>query len=435
MFKILKKWNIFFVGMLMLMFLSCGEKKVGKSSDASSEGEKVLQVWLPSGQKEENDEYQKLVNEFNDANKGKIKVEVEFVPRGTTFAYEDRISSSALSNELADIIKVDGPNISNYADSGILLDLTPYFTKDDLSDFVESTVIQGTYKDKLYALAETESTVAVYFNKKIFEKAGITPPTELEKAWTFQEFYEIAKKLTTSEHYGLNISREAGSGEWLTYMGTPFIWSNKGDVISDDGLKAEGYINSPAVVEVMEWFSKMAKEKIYNISPTPTEFEEGKAAMKIIGSWESNTLAQNHPNFKYGITFLPYNKVKISPSGDWSWGVTSQSKNPKEASEFIKFITSSESSRRMSEAIRKPPARKSAFEKLTSWNEYPQNILKQQVMNTANPRPRTVAYPVITQEFAKAFDDIILGSNPKESLDKAGKAIDDTIARQYGKTK
>ena len=49
MFKILKIWSIFFVGMLMLIFLSCGEKKVGKSSDASSEGEKVLQVWLPSG--------------------------------------------------------------------------------------------------------------------------------------------------------------------------------------------------------------------------------------------------------------------------------------------------------------------------------------------------------------------------------------------------
>lgn len=422
-----KKYSLVLLGILMLFIASCGS-----SSDNTTEGEVVLSAWMPSGGEEENAAYERLTAEFNEQNKGKIRVDLEFVPRGSTFAYEDRISSSALSNELADIIKVDGPNISNYADSGILLELNDYFTEEDLSDFVDSTILQGTFNGKLYALADTESTVAIYFNKKMLSDAGITPPTELENAWTLEEFYNIAKQLTTSEHYGFSIDA-ASANEWLTYMGTPFIWSNNGDIISEDGLKADGYINSKETIEVLEWFAKMAKEKLYNISPQPNEFENGKTAMKISGSWETTTLAQNFPDFEYGITFLPYSKEKVSPSGDWSWGVTKQSKHPEEAAKYIKFMTSANATKTMNEAVGKPPVRKSTFEQLSTWNEYPQNILKKQVINTARPRPRTVAYPVITAEFSKAFSDIILGADVKESLDKAAKAIDDTIQRQYKK--
>ncbi|GIM28826.1 sugar ABC transporter substrate-binding protein [Clostridium polyendosporum] len=412
--------------------VGCGSKASDNEVKSGSSKDVTLKVWLPAHSDQENATLEKIFKDFNKVNEGKIKAEYEFIPRGNSFAYEDKISAAVASNSLADVIMMDGPNISNYAYSGIIQPLDEHITKDDLSDFVGSAVDQGTYDGKLYALAPTESTVALFYNKEILDAAGIKPPTKLEDAWTWNQFLDAVKKVNQpGKVYGLNIHPDFGTGEWMTYMPTPFVWSNNGSIISKDGLKADGYINSPEAVEGMKFFQEAAKYA--NWQATPTEFEEGKAAFTISGSWAVPTWEKNYPNLKWGVTFFPYSKTKTSPSGDWSWGVSSKSKNVKEAAEFIKFVTNTDNVVDFAKTSGKPPAKKSAFDKMPEWDQYPRSVLKQQVLNTAHPRPKTPAYPVLTQEFAAAAVDIVLGADVKERLDKAAKKVDENSNRYFKK--
>ena len=390
----------------------------------------VLKVWLPSHSDSENKALKEIFEEFNTSTEGRVKAEYEFIPRGNTFAYEDKVSAAVTSNSLPDVLMMDGPNISNYAYSGIIQSMDEYLSDEELSDFVDSVINQGTYEGKFYALAPSESSVALFYNKKIIDAAGIKPPTKLENAWTWEEFLEAVKKVhKDGEVYGLNIHPDYGTGEWMTYMPTPFVWSNNGSIISEDGLKADGYINSPEAVEAMKVFQEACKYA--NWQATPTELEEGRAAFTISGTWIIPNWENNYPDLEWGVTFYPYGKTPTSPSGDWSWGVSAQSSHAKEAAEFITFITNTKNVVKFCQAAGKPPARKSSFEIMSEWDEYPRSVLKQQVLSTARPRPKTPAYPVVTQEFASAAVDIVLGADVQERLNQAAEKIDENIRRNY----
>jgi len=389
----------------------------------------TLTVWLPANNENENVALSKMMDAYNDLNKGKVVVEYEFVPRANSFAYEDKISAAVTIDQLPDVLMMDGPNVSNYANGEIIKPIGEYFTEEELADFVDSVVDQGTYNNELYALAPTESNVAVYYNKDITDAAGIVVPDKIEDAWTFDEFLTAVKAAhNPGVVNGLNICPDYGTGEWMTYMPTFFVWANGGDIVSKDGMKADGYINSPATVEAMTYFQSLAAYADWQA--TPTEFEEGRAAFKISGSWCVPGFEANYPDLNWGITYLPYSTVKASPCGDWAFGVSSKT-HAKESTDFLKFMLSAENIATFSEVAGKPAGNETALNESELWNTYPRSIIKDQVINTGHPRPKTPAYPVLTQEFASAAVDIFLGADVQERLDQAAQNIDENIAKNF----
>lgn len=424
-----KKLSILLSVLLVTGLLSGCGSSASSSSDSGNGKEVEITAWQPDpGPGSERDSFVNAVKGFNDANKGKIKVDLKLLPRGNSYEYENKISAAATSHTEPDIVKMDGPNVANYADAGIIIPLDEYFTAEEKSDFVPSIIQQGTYNGKLYALGETESDVVLFYNKKLLDAAGIKPPTDLKDAWTWDDLYDAAKKLTTTGVYGINMSWDLGEGQ--IYGFAPFIWSNGGKLISDDGKKADGYINSPQSVEALTYLQKFAKEKLMNLQAVPNEFENGKAAMLLMGTWELSTL-KKFPNLDYGITYYPASpktKKVVSPSGDWCWGVTSDSKHPKEAAEFIKWMTSTDISYSVARGAGKPAAKKSSLDKMSEYNSYPMSVIKDQVLNTAHPRPHTTSYPVLSKEFSNATQDIFKGADVKTTLDRVAKRVDDDLA-------
>jgi ABC-type glycerol-3-phosphate transport system substrate-binding protein len=75
--------------------------------------------------------------------------------------------------------------------------------------------------------------VALYYNKDHFKAAGLYP----NRLNIWQDLKAYAKKLTTKNRYGLELS--IGTGEWLTFSTLlPFLWQAGGDFITSDGDKA-----------------------------------------------------------------------------------------------------------------------------------------------------------------------------------------------------
>ena len=253
------------VGMLSANIYGCSS-----SNNATEDGVAKITVWTQEGQVVEQEYYKNAIEQFNELYAGEIEASLQMIPRGNGYEYENKINAAATSGSLPDIIAMDGPSVANYADSGIIVPIDEYFTEDKLEDFVPSIIKQGTVDGQLYALGAAESTVVLFYNKDVLDAAGIQAPTTLEDAWTWNEVYEISKKLKTNDMYGINLDWDLGEGQ--IYAFAPMIWSNGGELLSEDGKKIDGYLNSDKSIEALEFYQKFAVEGLINLQPLPNDF-------------------------------------------------------------------------------------------------------------------------------------------------------------------
>lgn len=404
----------------------------GDAASTSGSGDAVsVMIWSPTDEPAIEQWWVDVIAEFNEAHKGEIELHREAIVRSNSYAYEDKVNAALTSNDLPDILFVDGPNIANYAANEVIVPIDTLFPEEELSDFVDSIKVQGTYEGKLYALGATESSVALFYNADMAEAAGITFPTKLEDALTWSEFKDIAAKLTTNDVVGTNIIIDKGEG--IPYGLEPFWISNGTDFVSEDGTTAEGYINSPQGIEAAEFLNSLIQSGYANIDPIQREFHNGKAATMLGGSWEIATLENEFPDLNWGVTYYPISdngKTPVSPTGDWAACITKNA-DMDAAGVVIQYLMNRENVTSYAQAIAKMPTRVSSYETLTEYEVYPRSIMKEQSLNTGHPRPRTPSYTVLSPGVSQALLDIFTGADVKESLDKAAADFDKDYTKNY----
>ncbi|WP_333647414.1 extracellular solute-binding protein [Lacrimispora sp.] len=421
--------------MAALAVTGCGGSKTAGSSGGSTnaDGAKVVTIWSPTDEPAIEEWWVEKINAFNEEHKGEIEVKREAIVRADSYAYEDKVNASITSNDLPDILYVDGPNISNYAANGIIVPIDEFFTEEDMKDFVESIKVQGTYDNQLYALGATESSVALYYNKDMTDAAGITMPDKLEDALTWSEFADIAKKLTTDTVVGTNIIMDQGEG--LPYVLEQFWISNGTDFISDDATTAEGYINGAKGVEAATFLNDLIQNGYANVSPIQQEFHNGNAATVLGGSWEVATLESQFPDLNWGVTFYPVadnGGINTSPTGDWAATITRDA-DKEAAGKVLAYLMNQENVTTYAQAISKMPTRTSSYDTLTEYDEYPRSVFKQQSIETGHPRPRTPSYTVLAPGFSQAMMNIFTGADIQESLDQVARDYDADFQKNYAK--
>ncbi|MEQ8155956.1 MAG: ABC transporter substrate-binding protein [Clostridiaceae bacterium] len=418
--------SISMAAVMAFSLAGCSSKSTNKTSGAN--GTVKLTMWVHETDSPEGKLYKQKIEDFNKANEGKINVELTAIPRtGDASGYDDKVNAAVTTNSLPDLLTVDGPTVAADADAGIILPIDKYLDKNDLSDFNQDIIKQGTYNGKIYGLGVADSSVAIYYNKDMFAKAGITAPTSTKEAWTLEQLYANAKKLTGNDVYGIDMHLNWG-GEWNTYAFLPMVQSSGGSIISEDGKTTTGYVNSDKAVNAVSFIKKLVDEKIASKTPVDNSFEEGKAAMLLSGTWEPATLAK-YKDLNWGI--MPYpisgNGAKaVSPCGTWGFYMSKNCTDDKQAAaaEVIKYMTSTDSSVDMYKATGMPPARKSAFDKISEYKTLPMSVVADQLKNTAETRPATKNYPVLSDQFAKAIANAVNGMDPKKALDAAAQQID-----------
>lgn len=415
------------------MMLSCLCAGCGQVKERVNEyGESVITVWSPTDEPAIEEWWTEKIEQFNAQHQGSIHLQREAIVRADSYAYEDKINAAITSNDLPDILFVDGPTVSVYAANEITLPLDDFFTQEDWDDFLDSSKQQNTYDGRIYAVGATESSVALYYNTDMLNEAGIRIPTSKEEAWTWTEFYDAARKLTKDGVVGTNIIMDKGEG--LPYVLEQFWISNGTDLVSADGSRAEGYINSPEGIEAAEFLNSLIQNGYANIDPIQKEFHNERAATMLGGSWEVATLENDYPDLNWGVTYFPVadnGGILTSPTGDWAASVTKNTQDLEAAKEVMRFLFSEENVATYAQAISKPPTRKSSYDVLTEYNEYPRSLFKEQLMETGHPRPRTPSYSVLSAEFSEALLNIFTGVDAKEALDAAAAATDKDYNKYY----
>lgn len=131
----------------------------------------TLEFWRPINQASEENWYKAKVAEFNELYEGKIFIDDSALTRGDSWAYEDKIAAAAATDSLPDIIFVDGPNLANYAYSGLLAPIDEYYTEEELKDFVPSSLQQGSYNGSMYAVSLGEGIINLYYRPCLLKQA------------------------------------------------------------------------------------------------------------------------------------------------------------------------------------------------------------------------------------------------------------------------
>ena len=416
----------------------CQKKQVQPGDVAGFDpGEQYLSLWVHSIEDtEEGQAYRQSVDRFNEVYNGTYCADIEFVPRNDSGGgYSDKVNASVMAGGLPDVLTVDGPNVAAYAANGIIQPLAK-LSQEEKGVYLESILEQGTYQGQLYALGVMESSVGMYYNKDILEEAGIEVP-EPGNPWTWTEFMGILGQLKPlmDEKNGYPLDMSFPVGEASIYYYAPFVWSNGGDLVSEDGLVVDGFFNSDSMGEAMEFFRGVVEQKYMSEAPIEHLFESGRAAFKIDGAWEVNTVYQNYPDIRLGVA--PYvvgegwKGGRYTPTGSWAYAASSDTENLDGATELVKWMSGVESGMRIWELSKTFPSTYEAFEQIDVFQDDENyRMLYEQLKEYGHPRPKTPVYPQVSASFQQALESVALsGQETRQVLDKSVERINAKLER------
>ena len=237
-----------------------------------------------------------------------VKINRDAIPGANLI---QKVLQMGASHTLPDVLMLDNPDLQQFAQSGALTPLGNYGIS--AQGYLKGVVAASTYKGKLYGLQPITNSIALFYNKDLLAKAGVTPP----KTWA--ELRADAKKLTSGSTYGLALSAPA------TYEGTwqflPFMWSNGGD---------ERNIATPQVAAALQLLVDMKSDG--SMSPSVVtwsqadvddQFKAANAAMMVNGPWQFPVL-NGVTSLHYGVVPIPVPKagsVPVAPLGGETWTV------------------------------------------------------------------------------------------------------------------
>ncbi|MDD6034678.1 MAG: sugar ABC transporter substrate-binding protein [Lachnospiraceae bacterium] len=436
----MKKRTLAFLTMILSALCMTGcQRSIPQPGSISGydEGEQYLSIWVHSIEDtEEGRCYREAVESFNKAYNGQYFADIEFIPRNDSGGgYSDKINASVMSGGLPDVLTVDGPNISAYAENGIIQPLAE-LSEEEKGIYLESIIEQGTYDNHLYALGAMESSVGLYYNKDILEEAGIKVP-DAEHPWTYTEFLEVAEKIKPimEERNGYVLDMTFPAGEATIYYYAPFFWSNGGDLVDESGLSVDGIFNSEANVATVEYFKSLLSKGYMSKVPIDHLFESGRAAFKFDGAWEVNTIYTSYPDINLGVA--PYivgdnwDGERYTPTGSWAFAASSKTEHIEGATELVKWMSGVESGKRLWEKTKSFPSTYEAYEAIDAFaTDDNYKALYYQLSTYGHPRPKTPAYPQVSTSFQQVLENSVLsGADSQTQLDKSVERINAKLKR------
>jgi len=219
-----------------------------------------------------------LLKEFQKQNPN-IKIKETYTDGGT---YQTKLQVWFSSNTAPDVLGIAADLIYPYKDLGVIEDLTPYMQKDDMlnGDVWESSAIDAfTFDGKVLAAPYICKTMAIAYNKDLFDEAGVPYPTA---DWTEEEMIDMARKLTKGT------GPEKQWGIRLCTYPTNFYRNMFGQPVYDVEQYKMNAAGNEQFVYSFDVLSSIVKE---GLSPNETfenilssGFESGKFAMAVVAT-------------------------------------------------------------------------------------------------------------------------------------------------------
>jgi len=328
-----------------------------------------------------------------------------------------KVLQMSSSKTLPDLLMLDNPDLQEIASSGALVPLEDFGI--DTSGFKKEILDAGTFEGKVYGLAPTVNTIALFYNTAMLADAGVEPPT------TWDELTSAAKALTHDDVYGIAFSAIA------TYEGTwqflPFMWSNGGD---------ETDISTPEVAGAAQLWADLvsdgsASKGVVNWGQGDVidQFKAGKAAMAVNGPWNIVGLQEDAPDLEWDVAIIPVpaeGDDSVAPLGGEVWTIpqTGDTEKQKKAAEVLQAFVSAENQLTMGTARNTIPADTEAAKTFAS--DHPELATFVEQVSTARSRTGKLGteWPTTAKAIYTAFQQVLVdGADPETAFGDAADSL------------
>lgn len=391
-----------------------------------------------------------------------VDIEVTYVAEAE---YLSKINTLVAAESLPDVFYLNEYLVNDWGNAGISADLTPFFEELGINAD-ETWVDTALYKngDSLYGINYGSTTILMYYNKQMFEEAGITPPgTDATQPWTWDQYVEAAVKLTkdmngltpADEGFDYDSCMQFGTtmtSSWIYWL--PMLYAG-GTSIADDAGK-NLCITSPEAKATIQAIADLAtvQQCAPSVGVTDSVFSDmsamlmnGQLGMFIGGNFLAGNFTKE--NYDVGVTQIPLPPVETATPSNMVWSaafaMNAKSEHPQEAAEFLAYMADFNNSVQMAvdgkAALNTLPNTKSTLdtttEQYTVWTDnYNPTIaeVSSGILSNASRTGENVTLKnfsiIMNEKLVPALDSVWLG---EVTADEALSAIEaDLLAELQG---
>lgn len=381
---------------------------------ASAADKKEVVIWDYFETDAQKQMMKSLIDEFN-ASQDEYEASHVYVP----FAdYEKQLTLGIASGELPDLVILDGCGMASFIQLGLFGDISDADINWDeyMEGPMESTMLDG----KHYGIPFATNCTALFYNKDLFDAAGIDYPNENT---TWDEFHEMAKALTKDGVSGFgNAATNTDEGtfqclQWLYTAGGSYT-----DI--EDGVDA--YKLMQEMIEDGSWTKECVN---WTQSDVNNNFMAGNLAMQQNGPWQIPGIEANAPDLNYGVTVLPKkdadSEQATSILGGENMGVVNKD-DTSGAEAFLKYYDQTDV---MVDAMKQygsyPPKTEAA--KDSYWTDDPIQKAFLTQIDTSIPRGPSAAWPSYSSAIQTGFQEVMTSAKTPEQAAKDTQAAVDAV--------
>ena len=287
--------------------------------------------------------YENLIAAFHGAHPD-IHVQLQHIPSQSD--YRQRLAAEFSSGAPPDVMLLNYRRFGTFAAQDGLEPLTTYLAESKIisqADFFQPAIESFYLEEELWCIPQNVSSLVVYYNKDLFDAAGVPYPTN---TWTHDDFLAAARQLTKVldgdgriEQYGAGIAPNI-------FRLAPVIWQFNGQLVDDLENPTRLMIDSPEALAAFQWFVDLqVKEQVVpdavaeSAESSESRFLNGRLAM-YFNSRRGVPTYRTISSFDWDVAPLPQGKQAAGILHSDGYCMAQRTQNKEAAWTFIEFANS-----------------------------------------------------------------------------------------------
>lgn len=314
----------------------------GKTTEKVSDKEITItfQNIFPDPTDPKNKIMKKLVAQY-ETEHSNIKIELDSL---NTDQQKLKLKTQAASKEVPDITVVNpAAQMKPFVEAKLFAPLNDMLDQNGLrGTFQEGLLDWYSFDGNTYALPDGNNIAVVYYNKELFEQAGVTVPT------TFEEMLEVVKTLKAK---GITPMALGEKDSWTgSFLFMNMLLRTNGPGFLQDVIDKKKTFEDPAFLEAVDAFQSLVAAGAFQEGATSFDynagenlFKTGKSAMYFMGSWATGGIETSSVDGKVGVFKFPTiggkgdpNEFMLAPGS--AFAISANSKHLQETKDFLNWF-------------------------------------------------------------------------------------------------
>jgi multiple sugar transport system substrate-binding protein len=287
--------------------------------------------------------YQSLVEAFETSH-SEIDIELRHIPSQSE--YRQRLAADFSGGSPSNVMLLNYRRFATFAAQGGLQPLGPYLARSSRikeADFFAATIEAFYLKGELWCIPQNLSSLVVYYNRDLFDAAGVAYPTN---DWSQDDFLEKARALSLDLDRDGNIDQYGAGISPNLFRLAPFIWQNGAQLVDDPANPTRLALDTPEALAAFQWFVDLQiKEHVVpgalaeSAETSESRFLNGRLAM-YFNSRRGVPMYRTITGFAWDVAPLPHGSQAAGILHSDAYCMAATTKDKEAAWKFIEFANS-----------------------------------------------------------------------------------------------